>query len=91
MLVFVSLAVVRITAELMVLAVTLCKTFHQVRQASSLGMKLSLSETLLRDGAYILSITWNHAFAHYIFREHISHVKRAHFCELKIALTGRVA
>ena len=45
-----------ILLNIFVLAVTVAKTAHQVRQASLLGLETTLSQILLRDGKCSVSI-----------------------------------
>lgn len=48
--VLVATIVASVLSSSLVLAVTLTKTARQVQQASSLGLKATLSEIMLRDG-----------------------------------------
>ena len=41
-----------IVADALVVALTWAKTFHHVRTASAIGVKVSLSAILLRDGLF---------------------------------------
>ena len=48
-----------IVADLIVVAVTLLKTYRQTKMASAVDASASLSGTLLRDGEYLLlSVVW---------------------------------
>ena len=54
LIVFMAISAISIVSAAFVLIVTLLKTVRQVRQASSIGMKTSLSGVLLRDGTLMV-------------------------------------
>lgn len=60
-----------IVADVIVLAVTWYKTFNTVKRASSIGLSVKISETLLQDGAYPVFIG---IFTRLIRPEHLGSV-----------------
>ena len=50
-------AVSSIFADLLVVLVTWTKTFRQVKSAATLGLRVDMSTTLLRDGTKLLIAT----------------------------------
>ena len=50
----IAMDAIAITSAAAVLSITVWKTLSQVRSASSLGMNMNLSQTLLRDGKGVI-------------------------------------